>query len=95
MLTSTQVPPCLLRLIPPFYLIESCVPGLRAPRGMPQAVSADQESRLALLFEPVALALDVDDRLVAQQPAEDGRFDRLVAEDPALDCRALSQGDLD
>ena len=60
-----------------------------------KGLAAGQQAGLALLLEPVALALDVDDRRVVQQPVEDRRGDDLVAEDVAPAGEALVRGDED
>src|SRR5215207_9776232 len=54
-----------------------------------------QQTRLALLLEPVAFPLDVDDGRVVKQPVQDGRGDDLVTEDLAPAGQALVGGNQD
>ena len=48
-----------------------------------------EHARLALAFEPVALALDVDRRRVVQQPVQDRSCQHRIAEDVAPVHEAL------
>src|SRR3982751_372610 len=60
-----------------------------------EGLAAGQQTGLALLLEPVALALDVDDRGVVEQPVEQRRGDDLVAENLAPAGEALVGGQQD
>ena len=74
-------------------------PGAASSRAVAGGLSAlfawgfcGDDAGLLLVFEPVALALDVDSGGVMQQPVEDGRGDDVVGEDRAPVAVAIVGG---